>query len=134
MTEKAAINRDSSDYQKKATYLCTRNLIKFQNFNTFFFNFNYIKAMKHSFYNKNTKFDPDYRNVQAELWEKLNDDQQWVVAKAFKHLKNLEQIEIAEALIDQIETGIQPDPRDWSDSFVANSYLYISNRIFYKPL
>lgn len=57
------------------------------------------------FYNPNTKFDPDYRNVQSELWQLLTDKQRKQVALVFAHLKNHAQIQIAEALIDFIETG-----------------------------
>lgn len=90
--------------------------------------------MERKFYNKRTQYDPDYRNVQAELWELLTDEQQCVIAKVFKHLKNHEQIELAEALIDQIETGILPDPRDWSDSFIETCYHYIAARAFISIL
>jgi len=65
--------------------------------------------MAKTFYSKETVFDPDYRNVQAELWTRLSEDQQKVVASVFCHLKNHAQIEIAEALIDYIEAGVMTE-------------------------
>ena len=82
------------------------------------------------FFNPNTVYDPDYRNVQSELWTLLSDEQRAVVGGVFKHLKNHAQIEIAEALIDYVEEDIRPDIRDWSDILNAILFNYILFRAF----
>ena len=82
------------------------------------------------FFNPNTVYDPDYRNVQSELWTLLSDEQCAVVGGVFKHLKNHSQIEIAEALIDYVEEDIRPDIRDWSDILNAILFNYIRFRAF----
>lgn len=86
--------------------------------------------MKRNFYNPNTKYDPQYRNVQSELWALLSDEQRAVVGGVFKHLKNHSQIEISEALIDYVEEGIMPGIQDWSDIFNAMQFNFILNRAF----
>lgn len=82
------------------------------------------------FFNPNTVYDPDYRNVQSELWTLLSDEQRAVVGGVFKHLKNHSQIEIAEAHIDYVEEDIRPDIRDWSDILNAILFNYILFRAF----
>lgn len=82
------------------------------------------------FFNPNTVYDPQYRNVQSELWALLSDEQRAVVGGVFKHLKNHSQIEIAEALIDFVAEGIRPDIRDWSDIFNAIQFNFILYRAF----
>lgn len=84
------------------------------------------------FYNPNTKFDPDYHNVQKELWQYLTDEQKAVVGGTFRHLKNHIQIEVAEALIDVMVANIYPDPRDWSSSFAETVFTYIIQRLFHS--
>ena len=84
------------------------------------------------FYNPNTQFDPEYRNVQKELWQYLTDEQKAIVGGTFKHLKNHTQIEVAEALIDVLAVNLYPDPRDWSDSFSETVFTYITQRLFYS--
>ena len=86
------------------------------------------------FYNKSTVFDPDYRNVQKELWEYLTDEQKAIVGSTFRHLKNHLQIEVAEALIDVMAESIYPDPRDWTSSFAESVFTYIINRLFHSNL
>ena len=81
------------------------------------------------FFNPHTQYDPEYRNVQAELWQLLTDDQQAIVAGVFCHLKNHAQVEVAEALIDYLSMGVYPDPRDWTDSFIGGIFSYINQRI-----
>lgn len=84
------------------------------------------------FYNPNTKFNPDYRNVQSELWQYLTDEQKAVVGGTFRHLKNHIQIEVAEALIDVVAANLYPDPRDWSSSFAETVFTYITQRLFHS--
>lgn len=86
------------------------------------------------FFNPNTVYDPNYRNVQSELWALLSDEQRAVVGGVFKHLKNHAQIEIAEALIDYIEADIQPEVADWSDSNVGGIFYVTVYRLFGKDL
>ncbi len=69
-----------------------------------------------------------YRNVQAELWEHLLDEQKSIVAHTFRHLKNPLQIEVSEALMDFLITGIYPDPRDWSCSLAETIFTHIISR------
>lgn len=92
--------------------------------------------MKHSFFNPNTKFDPNYRNIQSELWAMLSDEQQAIIGGIFKHLKNHAQIEIAEALIDYIESDYTKIPvvLDWSDAIVGGLFYNILNRAFYVEI
>lgn len=88
--------------------------------------------MNHRFFNKNTQFDPNYRNIQSELWALLSDDQQVTIASVFKHLKNHAQIEISEALIDYIKSDYTeiPDAIDWSDITIGATFYMILNRVF----
>lgn len=86
--------------------------------------------MKKTFYKKSTVYDPEYRNVQSELWSLLSEEQRTTVGGVFKHLKNHSQIEISEALIDYLEEGILPDIRDWSDIFNAIQFNFILYRAF----
>ena len=90
--------------------------------------------MAKTFYSKHTQFDPEYRNVQSELWQLLTEDQQKVVASVFCHLKNHAQIEIAEALIDYIEADIHPEASDWSDTTIGSMFYVLVFRIFGKDL
>ena len=82
------------------------------------------------FYSSKTVFDPDYRNVQAELWTLLSNDQQMIVGSSFAHLKNHAQIEIAEALIDFIETGILPDNDSWQNHVTGGIFQFILVKAF----
>lgn len=88
--------------------------------------------MKRTFYNKNTKFDPNYRNIQSELWTYLSDNQRAIIGGIFKHLKNHAQIEIAEALIDWIESDYELIPKacDWSDITIGSTFYMILNRAY----
>lgn len=88
--------------------------------------------MNHRFYNKNTQFDPNYRNIQSELWTLLSDDQQAIIGGVFKHLKNHAQIEISEALLDYIESDYTefPGVLEWSDVTVGGLFYNILNRAF----
>lgn len=86
--------------------------------------------MIRKFFNKNTQFNPEYRNVQAELWQVLTDEQQKQVALVFCHLKNHSQIEIADALLDYVHEGIIPEVTDWSNIFNAIQFNYILYRAF----
>jgi len=90
--------------------------------------------MAKTFYSKTTVYDPDYRNVQSELWQLLTEDQQKVVASVFCHLKNHAQIEIAEALIDYIEADIHPQASDWSDTTIGSMFYVLVFRLFDKDL
>ena len=84
------------------------------------------------FYNPNTQFDPNYRNIQAELWTLLSDEQRAIIGGVFKHLKNHAQIEIAEALLDYIDSDYTeiPSVLDWSDVTIATLFHYILNRAY----
>ena len=88
--------------------------------------------MKRTFYNPNTKFDPNYRNIQSELWVYLSDPQRAIIGGIFKHLKNHAQIEIAEALIDFIESDYTEIPAviEWSDVTIGAIFHMILNRAF----
>lgn len=90
--------------------------------------------MAKTFYSKETVFNPEYRNVQAELWTRLSEEQQKVVASVFCHLKNHAQIEIAEALIDYIEADIHPQASDWSDTTIGSMFYMLVFRLFGKDL
>ena len=93
---------------------------------------NMIIDMKHHFYNKNTQFDPNYRNIQSELWTLLSDEQRAIIGGIFKHLKNHAQIEIASAIIDYIESDYEdiPSVYAWSDITVGALFHIILNRAF----
>jgi len=86
--------------------------------------------MAKTFFSNKTVFDPDYRNVQAELWTLLSDEQQAIVGGSFCHLKNHAQIEIAEALIDFIETGILPDNDSWQNHVTGGIFQFILVKAF----
>lgn len=90
--------------------------------------------MKQTFYSEKTVFDPNYRNVQSELWQLLTEEQKKVVANCFAHLKNHAQIEIAEALIDFIETGILPDNHSWQNHVTGGIFLFIVTTAFRESL
>lgn len=81
------------------------------------------------FYNPNTKFDPDYHNLQADLWSMTTDSQHAVIGGVFKHLKNHAQLEIASALIDYFEEGIKPHPYTWSDAVTGGIFEFIISQI-----
>lgn len=84
--------------------------------------------MKHASKKSGQSSEPDYRNVQAELWQHLDNEQKAIVARTFCHLKNHVQIEVAEALIDVLAANIYPDPRDWSCSFADLVFTFIIQR------
>ena len=84
--------------------------------------------MKHGSKKSGQSSEPDYRNVQAELWQLLDNDQKEIVARTFCHLKNHVQIEVAEALIDVLAANIYPDPRDWSCAFADLVFTFINQR------
>lgn len=88
--------------------------------------------MRHSFYNPTTKFDPNYRNIQSELWALLSEDQKSIIGCIFKHLKNHAQLEIASALIDWIESDYETIPTaiDWSDVTIGATFYMILNRAY----
>lgn len=85
--------------------------------------------MNHRFYNKNTQFDPNYRNIQSELWALLSDEQQVIIASVFKHLKNHAQVEISEALLAWIDSDYEvlPSAADWSDVTIGATFYMILN-------
>lgn len=88
--------------------------------------------MKRKFYNPNTKFDPQYRNIQSELWAFLSEEQRAIIGGIFKHLKNHAQIEISEALLDYIESDYSevPSADDWSDVTIGATFYMILNRAY----
>ena len=88
--------------------------------------------MQRTFYNKNTQFDPNYRNIQSELWTLLSDEQRAIIGGVFKHLKNHAQIEIAEALLDWIDSDYEhlPSAADWSDVTIGATFYMILNRAY----
>lgn len=79
------------------------------------------------FYSNKTVFDPNYRNIQSELWALLSDEQREVVASIFCHLKNHAQIEIASALIDYIESDYEdiPSAYAWSSTIIGAWFHYL---------
>ena len=84
------------------------------------------------FYNPNTKFDPNYRNIQSELWALLSDEQRSIIGSIFSHMKNHAQVEIASALIDYIESEYEeiPSAYAWSDITIGAIFHMILNRAF----
>lgn len=78
---------------------------------------------------KSRKYDPDYRNVQAELWSITTNSQHGIIGGVFRHLKNHIQIEISDALIDYLEEGIKPEPTDWSSAVAGGLFDFIVEQI-----
>lgn len=87
--------------------------------------------MKH-FFNPKTQYDPEYVNVQAELWKLLSEDEQETVARTFRHLKNFIQVEISKAIINVINKNMYPDPRNWSSSFCETIFEYLRERLNFE--
>lgn len=84
------------------------------------------------FFNPKTVYDPQYRNIQAELWTLLSDEQRAIIGGIFKHLKNHAQIEIAEALLDWIDSDYEnlPSAADWSDVTIGATFYMILYRAY----
>lgn len=88
-----------------------------------------------NFFNPTTKFDPNYRNIQSELWVYLSDQQQAIVGGVFRHLKNHAQIELAMALINYIESDYtdMPDVLDFTDALTSGIFHYLVQQLYKAP-